>query len=357
MPLTEPSPVEKTGVFSLMIACNPGDRISMKTVKRHWLIFLTCLPILLLSACKPATQAQSTPEITPIPPTTTPVPSPSPGPIVITDSLGHTITLEKPAQRVASLAPSNTEILFAIGAGTQVVARDSFSDYPEHAKGITNVGGGFGEIDTETLVSLQPDLVLLAEINPVEQVQTLENLGLKVFYLNNPKDLEGMYDNLRIVSRLVGHEGEADTLIEGLQARVAEVEKRVANVSERPIVFYELDGTDPNAPWTSGPGTFIDLLLARAGGKNLGNSLEGAWVQISVEELIAKNPDIILLGDFTYGGVKPEDVVARPGWDSIAAVKNQRVFPFDDNLVSRPGPRMVDGLETLAKLLHPELFE
>jgi len=323
----------------------------MKQANKYWLILMACSLILLLSACKPAPQAQSSP------PTTTSLPSPTPAPIVIKDGLGHDINLEKPAQRVASLAPSNTEILFAIGAGTQVVARDSFSDYPEQANQIRNVGGGFGEIDTETLVSLQPDLVLLAEINPVEQVQTLESLGLKVFYLNNPKDLEGMYENLRIVARLVGHEGEADTLIEGLRARVAEVEQKVENVSERPLVFYELDGTDPNAPWTSGPGTFIDLLLDKAGGSNLGSSLESAWVQISVEELIAKNPDIILLGDFTYGGVKPEDVIARPGWKTIAAVQNQRVYPFDDNLVSRPGPRMVDGLEALVKLLHPELFK
>lgn len=315
----------------------------MKTVYKSWLIITACLLLPLLSSCQPAQN--------------TPIPSPTPGPIVITDGLGNTITLEKSALRVASLAPSNTEVLFAIGAGAQVIARDSFSDYPEQANQITNIGGGFGEIDTETLVSLQPDLVLAAEINPVEQIQTLENLGLKVFYLNNPKDLEGMYENLRIVARLVGHEGEADTLIESLQARVAEVDKKVANVSDQPLVFYELDGTDPNAPWTSGPGTFIDLLLARAGGNNLGNSLEGAWVQISVEELIAKDPDIILLGDFTYGGVKPEDVIARPGWDTITAVQNQRVYPFDDNLVSRPGPRMVDGLEALAKLLHPELSE
>ena len=277
--------------------------------------------------------------------------------ITLTDGLGREVKLAAPAQRVISIAPSNTEILFAIGAGSQVVARDSFSDYPEQATSITNIGGGFGEIDTETLVSLKPDLVLAAEINPVEQVQTLEKLGLKVFYLNNPKDLEGLYGNLRTVAQLVGHEGEAETLIDGLRARVDAVEKKVANVTQRPLVFYELDGTDPNAPWTSGPGTFVELLLDKAGGTNLGNSLDGAWVQISVEALIAKNPDMILLGDFTYGGVKPEDVMARPGWGVINAVKNQRVYPFDDNLVSRPGPRMVDGLEALAKLLHPELFK
>jgi iron complex transport system substrate-binding protein len=146
-------------------------------------------------------------------------------------------------------------------------------------------------------------------------------------------------------------------LIESLKERVAAVDEKIATVEKRPLVFYELDGTDPNAPWTSGPGTFVDLLIARAGGVNVGNSLGSAWAQISVEDLITKNPEFILLGDATWGGVKPEDVAARPGWENIAAVKNQQVYPFDDNLVSRPGPRLVDGLEQLARLLHPELFQ
>jgi iron complex transport system substrate-binding protein len=286
----------------------------------------------------------------------TPDPSPTPDAIVITDGLGREITLAHPAQRIASLAPSNTEILFALGAGSQTVARDAFSDYPEEAKGLADIGGGFGEINTEVLIALQPDLVLAAEINPVENVQALEDLGLKVFYLNNPTDLEGLYANLRLVAQLVGRQAEAETLVEGLQERVADVETRVAGVQNRPLVFYELDGTDPNAPWTSGPGTFIDLLLSKAGARNLGGSLADPWPQISVEELITQNPEIILLGDFIYGGITPEDVISRPGWETISAVQNQKVYPFDDNLVSRPGPRMIDGLEALAKLVHPELF-
>ena len=258
---------------------------------------------------------------------------------------------------MASLAPSNTEILFAIGAGAQVVARDSFSDFPEQAKAIADIGGGFGEIDTETLISLKPDLVLAAEINPVEKVQMLEELGLKVFYLSNPKDLDGLYENLHTVARLVGREAEAEALVESLELRVSAVEGKIAGVQERPLVFYELDSTDSSAPWTPGPGTFIDLLLSKAGGNNLGNILNSEWAQISVEELITQNPEVILLGDYTWGGVTPEDVAARPGWQAIAAVQKGQVYPFDDNLVSRPGPRLVDGLEALAKLLHPELFE
>lgn len=286
-----------------------------------------------------------------------PTAAPTPAPISITDGLGRTITLDQPAQRIASLAPSNTEILFALGAGERVVARDTFSDYPEAAKQIPDIGGGFGTIDTEVLVAQQPDLVLAAEANPVENVQQLEGLGLKVFYLNNPKELEGLYTNLQLVAQMIGQEEQAETLIADLQSRVAAVDAQIAKTDSKPLVFYELDATDLNAPWTSGPGTFIDLLIARAGGTNMGGVLKEQWAQISVEEIIIQNPQIIVLGDYTLGGIKPEDVYSRPGWASVEAVKNQMVYPFDDNLVSRPGPRLVDGLEGLAKLIHPELFQ
>jgi iron complex transport system substrate-binding protein len=330
-----------------------------------FLISLTLAVGLLLGACTP----KATPIPTEIIPTEapavsptevlepTPTEEPTPEPIVLTDGLGRTVTLESPAQRVVSLAPSNTEILFAIGAGSQVVGRDRFSNYPEEALEVTDIGGGWGELDTETIVSLDPDLVLAASLTPPEQIQALEDLGLTVFALTNPADLEGMYANLLLVAQLTGHEAEAVDLIETLKARVAAVEEKVATVEDRPLVFYELDATDPNAPWTSGPGTFIDTLLTMAGAQNLGADLDDVWVQVSIEELVTKNPDFILLGDATWGGVTPEDVAARAGWDALDAVQNGHVFPFNDDLVSRPGPRLVDGLEALAELLHPDLFK
>ena len=289
-------------------------------------------------------------------------PSPTPAPLVLTDGLGRQFTIASPYQKVVSLAASNTEILFAIGAGDQVIARDAFSDYPEAALAVTDIGGGWGEIDMETVVALEPDLVLAAQINAREQVAALEQLGLKVFYLANPANLEGMFENLRIVARLTGHEEESERLVASLQQRVQAVDEVIASISSRPTaklptVFYELDGTDPNAPWTAGPGTFIDLLIERAGGSNLGAALDGDWAQISIEALITQNPEIILLGDSVWGGITPEMVAARAGWDSISAVQNSKVYPFDDNLVSRPGPRNVDGLEAMAKLLHPADFD
>ena len=312
----------------------------MKHNTIHHLIALGLAACLLLAACAP--QA--------------PAPTPTAGPIVLTDGLGRVVTLKAPAQRIVSLAPSNTEILYAIGAGAQVVGVDDFTNYPAEATKLPKVGGNSGSYNQETIVNLKPDLVLAAEINTADQVKTLENLGLTVYYLANPKDLDGMYQNLQIVAQLTGRSQEADTLISSLQTRVSAVTSKLANVTSKPTVFYELDATDVNAPYTTGPGTFMDLLITMAGGKNIGSELSSQWAQISIEQLVVANPDMIILGDSAYGVTK-EAVAARAGWNTLAAVKDGKVFPFNDDLVSRPGPRLVDGLEALAKLVHPEVFK
>jgi iron complex transport system substrate-binding protein len=249
--------------------------------------------------------------------TTTPTSESSP----IEDGLGREL-----AQRVVSLAPSNTEILFAVGAGDQVIGRDEFSDYPDQANTLPSVGGGFGDYNLEAIVDLEPDLVLAAEINTPEQVKALEDLGLTVFLLPNPISIEEMYGNLLTVAKLTGHESETEELVEELRDRVSQVEMGIESAEDQPTTFYELDATDPSAPWTAGSGTFINTLITMAGGVNIASDMEGQYLQISVEELL------------------------------ISAIVNSRVYAFDDNLVSRPGPRLVDGLEELARLLHPNLF-
>ncbi len=301
-------------------------------------LILTLL-LALLTACAPQTA-----------PTTDSVPQS----LTFTDGLGRTITLETTPQRIVSLAPSNTEILFAVGAGSQVVGRDEFSDYPPEAASIGSIGGSFGEYNAEAILALEPDLVLAAEINPPELVQQLEDLGLTVYYLGNPATLEEMYTNLETVARLTGH--DVTELVDSLKARVAAVDEKIVPLSSRIPVFYEIDATDPTKPWTYGPGTFGDLLIARAGGYNIGSIASDPYPQISIEQVVAANPSIIILGDSMWG-VTPESVKVRPGWETIPAVASDSIFPFDDNLISRPGPRLVDALEQLAKLLRPELFE
>jgi iron complex transport system substrate-binding protein len=273
-----------------------------------------------------------------------------------TDGLDRPVKLGGAAQRIVSLTPSNTEILFAVGAGGQVVGRDMFADYPPEAKSIQDIGGSMGQYDTEAIVALKPDLVLAGELNPPELVDSLEQLGLTVYYLKNPATLEELYTNLETVGQLSGHKSEAATLTESLKTRVAAVDAKIAPLSARPNVYYELDATDPTKPYTAGPGTFVDLLISRAGGLNIGQEMGSAWGQISLEQVVAANPAVIVLGDAAYG-TTVESVKQRPGWGGIAAVQDERVYPFDDNLVSRPGPRLVDGLEALAKLLWPDLFK
>ena len=316
------------------------------------IIILTLL-ITLLTACAP----QAAPSVgsvqTDIPATESVVPTDAPS-MTYTDGLGREITLETTPQRIVSLAPSNTEILFAVGAGAQVVGRDEFSDYPAEASSIESIGGSFGEYNTEAIVALEPDLVLAAEINPPELVQQLEDLGLTVYYLANPTTLEGMYTNLETVASLSGQ--DATELVDSLKARVAAVDEKIAPLSSRIPVFYEIDASDPTKPWTYGPGTFGELLIDRAGGYNIGSIASDPYPQLSLEEIVLANPSVIILGDSMWG-VTPESVLARPGWETIPAVQSNSIFPIDDNLISRPGPRLVDGLEQLAKLLRPELFK
>lgn len=277
-------------------------------------------------------------------------------PVSITDGYGREVIINTPVERVVSLAPANTEILFAIGAGDKIIGRDAFSNYPQEAERIQNVGGPYADISIETILSLEPDLVLGSELTPPEMVLAMEELGLIVFVVGNPLDIEGLYGNILLQAQFVGDEKQAEALIKDMQTRVSKMEKWVESTEQRPLVFYELDGTDPNAPWTAGPGSYIDTLINLAGGSNLGASYGETWLQLSAEEIIAQNPDVILLGDYIFG-VSVEDVIKRPGWNTLKAVQNNQVYPFNDDLVSRPGPRVVEGLETLVELIHPELFE
>jgi iron complex transport system substrate-binding protein len=161
-----------------------------------------------------------------------------------------------------------------------------------------------------------------------------------------------MYQSLLTVAALTGRTAETEALIETLKTRVAVVVEKVAGLDTRPTVFYELDSTDPSAPYTAGAGTFIDTLITMAGGTNIGAAMDAPWGQLSIEQIVADDPQIILLGDAAYG-VTIESVGERAGWESLQAVTNNRIYAFNDDLVSRPGPRLVDGLETLFGLLHP----
>jgi len=276
-------------------------------------------------------------------------------PLTLVDGMGREVALPGPAQRIVSIAPSNTEILFAIGAGGQVIGRDEVSDYPPEALEVASIGSTYGELNTEAILALEPDLVLAATITSPEQVQTLEALGIPVYLLANPMDFPGLQKNISVVGILTGNEVEAIALIEGLEARIAAVTQKAAG-AERVSVFYEVDGMDPTAPWTTGTGTFQDVLIGLVGGENIAAEIAG-WGQMSLEEIVTRNPQVVIFGEGAWVPTTVESFADRSGWGEIAAVADGRVYGIDTNWVDRPGPRLVDALEEMALMIHPELFE
>lgn len=251
---------------------------------------------------------------------------------------------------VITLAPSVTEIVCALGECEKVIGTDMNSDFPEELPVerliVTNPDGS---LNLEWIIASQPDLIIATEMQTPEQIAQLNELGLTVISVKNPESFEELFEQIRAIGELLDTEEKAGELCEDLEVRVENIAEKTAGSETGPTVFYEIDATDPTKPWTTGAGTFMDTLITQAGGKNITGSLDGNWLQVSLEYLIAEDPDIILLGDANYG-VTIESVASRTGWSDLRAVKSGHVFLFDDDLASRPGPRLVDGLETMVEL-------
>ena len=288
-------------------------------------------------------------------PAAVPATAPAAAPTTITDVAGRKVTIAGVPQRIISLAPSNTEILFALGLGPRTIAVDDFSDYPAEAKSLPKIGGSGGKYNFEQIVALQPDLVLVAGLTPPEAIKQLEDLKLTVVVANTAETtFENILTDIALVGQITGRVSEAEQLTGAMRQRF-EALKAKAAASTKPRVYWELDATDAAKPYTVGPGNFINDLIAVAGGANVFSAVDSPYSQVGLEQVAAANPEVIILSDAAYG-ITVESVLARPGWSTIEAVKQKRVYPIDDNLVSRPGPRIVDGLEAVAKLVHPELF-
>ncbi len=269
--------------------------------------------------------------------------------IVVVDDHHTTLTLAAPPKRIISLAPNVTEILFSLGLGPEVVGVSSFSNYPRAAAKLPVVYTYTGP-NLEKILALKPDLLISAAIVPQTVVIKLRALHLKVL-VTDPSDLKGILHDIILVGDAAGVPGTATKEVAGLQRRIDAVTRVVAPLNSRPTVFYELDKT----LYTVGHGSFMDALITMAGGANIAGGVSNPYPQLSAEKVIAADPQVILLGDAAYG-ITPAMVAARPGWSAISAVQDHHVYPFNDDLASRPGPRIVDGLEQLARLLHPGAF-
>ena len=275
--------------------------------------------------------------------------------VTFTDDLQREVTVPVPLTSVVTLAPSLTETLAYLGAEDLITAVDINSDFPESISELPRITGWDMSVNYEELTALEPDLILASEMTSLETISSMEDLGLNVFCIKNPADFPELFESILMIGELIGKTPEAEELTAALSDRAAEIEAAAAEAEDKPLVFYEIDATDPAKPWTAGKGTFISKLIQMAGGVNLGDELDGEWIQISLEALLQADPQIILLGDSMYGSTA-EAASQRTGWNEISAVKTGKLFEFDDNLVTRPGPRLVEGFELIAQMIHPELF-
>jgi len=274
-------------------------------------------------------------------------------PLTIVDDAGRSVTLNGPPKRIMTLTPGHTEILFALGAADRIVAVDQWSDFPAAAKVKPQVAPFNPNL--EQVLHFNPDLILSTH-GGAELLLPLERYGIRVMIFA-PRTLEHLYRNILLIGRIVDAEARATGLVGTMRQRVAAV---VAKVREapRPTLFIEVDGTDPGRPFTAGPGSFIDVLVQLAGGVNVAAHSRTAWPQFSLEELVRADPDLIILAD-PLAPSKPDAlglVARRPGWGGLRAVRLGAVAAIDADLISRPGPRIVEGLELLTGLVHPDRF-
>lgn len=271
-----------------------------------------------------------------------------------TDDIDRQVDISEVPERIVSFGPSITEILFALGLEDNVVGVSDFCDYPEAAKSKEKIGNAFSP-SVEKVVALEPDLVVTVEH---EQFNSdLDSLGI-TFIVLSPGDVRSIVDSISLAAEVTGKAKEGKRLVEDMEATITRVADSVKDAT-KVKVFFIVDATDPNSPWTAGPGSFIDDIINMAGGENVAASATGDWVQISTEEIVNSDPDIIIIQTMMGGvpTVAKEVLEEHLVWKQMTAVKQDRIYFIDGDIVSRPGPRIVQGLEEMAKIIHPELFE
>ena len=276
------------------------------------------------------------------------------GPVTITDDLGVTVTIENYPERIVSLSPGNTEILFALGLGDRVVGVTEYCTYPEAALSKDKVGG-FSTINTEKIAVLNPDLLVAADGNSEETITHLRELGYTVITVN-ADTIDTTLNDILLIGKVTGVSSAAEELVSSMKADLADIAKKTAGV-EKPTILHCM-WTDPL--WVSGSGTFQDEMITAAGGSNAA-AAEGGWVALTMEKFLTLNPDIIVVDSGNGMGVGTDDALKDffmkdPRMQSLSAVQNERVYVVNADIIDRGGPRIVDGVETLAQIAHPDIF-
>lgn len=344
------------------------DARSRATSRRRRHTFPALLLLLLaavLTACStsassPSATAAALASATPAPtvatpkPTEAPTPTPTPAPtfpLTLTDDEGTEVTLPAAPTRIASITNAATEILFALGVGDNVVGKvEEFTPFPPEVANVPDVAK-FGSVDVEKIVGLGTELVIAggSNFNPPDAIAKLRQLGVPVLVVFAP-DVKTALADITLIGGAVGRDDEAAKLVDSIQASFDQVAAATSG-QPKPRVYYELDAS--NGFFGPAPDYFGTEMIETAGGDPLTSGTDGVY-QLEEEKILAFDPEVILLGDAAYG-VTPEQVAARPGWETLTAVKNGDVRPIDDVIVTRPGPRLGEGIRSLATAIHPDL--
>ena len=268
----------------------------------------------------------------------------------VVDQAGRTVSIPNAPKRIVALAPSLAEIVFDLGQGDRLVGVTQFSDFPAEAKSLPKVGS-YVRLDLERIVALQPDLCLgIRDGNPKHQVEKIEAAGIPV-YIIDPRDIKGIMEAIQGVGGVLGVPARAETLVAEMSVRIAKVRRQLAATQSRPRVFFQLY-SPPIV--TAGSKTFIHELITIAGGVNLGGGPVD-YPRFSWEKVLSLDPEVVVVTAMG-GKQKPEQLLAQwRQWPQLSAVRSGRVHVVNDNLFDRPTPRIIDGLEILLRILHPEL--
>ena len=266
------------------------------------------------------------------------------------DALGRTVFLAKAPQRVVSMAPSVTETLYALGLEDAIVAVTPYCDYPPAAQHKTHLGGTHPS--AEQILALKPDLVLVPQdfILP-DLLQNLDRVKVPVFVLKSLQ-LEDVLAQIQIISRMFQQGKVGDELVAAMRTRWNSIRERT-QTWPRPRVLYVLNSSPLQ---TAGPGTFIHQLIETAGGMNIGGAMSSTYPRLALEEALSRDPEILVFPVGTAEGIPLEEQAQWRRWTTLSAVKADRLVSVPSVLVDRPGPRLVDGLESLARAIHPEAF-
>jgi len=275
--------------------------------------------------------------------------------ISVTDSLGRSVTLDSIPERIISLSPSITEILFAVGAGDQVVGVTNCCDFPPEAKTRSIVGGFSAKtISIETILSLEPDIVFSGGSYHQTIIDALMQAGI-IVYAVGAQSFEEVYTEIEAIGSLTGHIDKTAERIDYMKSLESQITKVTALIPQekRVRVFWEI-WDDPFI--TAGPGAAMGHVITKAGGINIFHDVEHDYPVINVEEIVVRNPDIIMGPDNHEDALTPENIIKRTGWNTISAVKEERIYILDGDITSRPGPRIVNALGLVSRALYPEAF-